>query len=71
MTKETDSDHTRDGEEKEINCLSCAYFYITYDVGFPYGCRVAGFKSRSMPSREMYAHSGMDCQLFTGKGRLR
>jgi len=71
MTKETDSDCARDREDKEINCLSCSHFYVTHDVSFPYGCRAAGFKSRFMPSREMYAHSGMDCQLFTGKGRLR
>ncbi len=70
MTKETDSDRTRDREHQEINCLACAHFYITHDAGFPYGCRAAGFKSRSMPSREMYAHSGMDCQFFTGKGSL-
>jgi hypothetical protein len=52
---------------KEINCFSCQNFYITHDPSFPYGCRAAGFKSRWMPSREVYTSSGMGCQLFIGK----
>jgi hypothetical protein len=59
------------GKETDINCFSCRHFYITYDPKFPYGCRAAGFKSRSMPAREMYANSGMDCQFFAGKGETR
>jgi hypothetical protein len=53
----------------EINCFSCLYFYITYDPQFPYGCRAARFKSRRMPSKEMSASSGIDCQFFAGKGK--
>ncbi|HOS96623.1 MAG TPA: uracil-DNA glycosylase [Deltaproteobacteria bacterium] len=51
----------------EISCFKCRYFYITYDSHFPYGCRAVGFKSHRMPSREMYANSGMECQLFQKK----
>ncbi len=54
-------------QDREIDCFSCTRFYITYDADFPYGCRAAGFKSRLMPSREMAAHSGLECQFFTGK----
>jgi hypothetical protein len=57
--------------EKAINCMSCLHFYITYDPQFPYGCRAVGFKSRWMPSKVMYASSGMDCQFFAGKGKAR
>lgn len=57
--------------ETEINCISCRYFYITYDPQFPYGCRVAGFKSRWMPAKVMYTSSGLDCQFFSGKGKIR
>lgn len=56
-------------QEGEINCFSCRYFYITYDPQFPYGCRAARFKSRQMPSKEMSANSGIDCQFFAGKGK--
>lgn len=71
MTKETDSDKTQERQEKLINCFSCSYFYVTYDVNFPYGCRGAGFRSRSMPSREMYVNSGVNCQIYVMKGKLR
>jgi hypothetical protein len=54
-------------QETEINCFSCQNFYITYDPQFPYGCRMVGFKSRWIPSKEMYASSGMACQFFAGK----
>jgi hypothetical protein len=52
-------------------CFSCRHFYITYDPPLPYGCRAAGFKSRRMPSREMSASSGIDCQFFAEKEKRR
>lgn len=52
-----------------INCYSCTHFYITYEKIFPYGCRAMGFKSRLMPSREVFASSGMECQMFESKQR--
>jgi len=54
-------------QNKEIKCLSCQHYYITYDRYFPYGCRSAGFKSRLLPSMEMFANSGLPCQLFKEK----
>jgi hypothetical protein len=51
----------------EIKCFSCRHFYITYDRSFPYGCKMAGFKSRLMPSREMYVNSGLECLFFEEK----
>ena len=56
-------------QHKARNCSACIYFYITYDLHFPYGCRGAGFKSRLLPSLEMYANSGVQCQLFKEKAR--
>jgi hypothetical protein len=58
-------------QPKEINCFTCHHFYITYDRSFPYGCKAAGFKSRLMPSREMYVNSGLECLLFKEKERKR
>jgi hypothetical protein len=54
-------------QPKEINCFSCHHFNITYDRNFPYGCRAAGFRSRLMPSREMYVNSRLECLLFKKK----
>ena len=54
-------------QDVEINCFKCQYFYITHDGRFPYGCKAAGFKSRMMPSKEMYVNSGIECQVFQKK----
>jgi len=44
-----------------IDCFSCRHFYITWDRRFPYGCKALGFKSRSMPSMEVYNASSQEC----------
>jgi len=53
----------------DLNCFACRHFFITHDPKFPYGCRAVGFKSRWMPSREMYINSGIDCQFFSAKSK--
>lgn len=50
-----------------INCLACRHFYITYEPSHPYGCRALNFKSKEMPSRVVYASSGIECQSFLQK----
>jgi len=50
-----------------VNCLACCHFYITYEPAHPYGCRALAFKAREMPSRVVYASSGMECQAFSNK----
>ncbi len=57
----------RNKQEKEVNCFSCVHFFITYESDFPYGCRAVGFKSRTLPSKVMFAHSGIECQVFEEK----
>ena len=52
-------------------CVRCAFFYVTWDRTFPYGCRRFGFKTRSVPSQEVLRSSGAPCAFFrpAGKGR--
>ncbi|MDD5757921.1 MAG: hypothetical protein PHI06_02435 [Desulfobulbaceae bacterium] len=50
-----------------VNCLACRHFYITYEPNHPYGCRALNFKAKEMPSRVVYASSGMECQSFSPK----
>jgi hypothetical protein len=71
MRKQVTSKSGEKSRPKEIDCFSCQHFYITYDRSFPYGCRRAGFKSRLMPSKEMYVNSGIECQLFDEKAKKR
>ena len=49
------------------NCLACRHFYITYEPSHPYGCRALAFKAKEMPSKVVYASSGLECQAFAPK----
>ncbi|KAA0258494.1 uracil-DNA glycosylase [Deferribacter autotrophicus] len=53
--------------DKRVNCHKCKGFYITWDKNFPYGCRILGFKSKYLPSVEVYRSSGVKCMYFTQK----
>lgn len=46
------------------NCIQCAYYYVTWDVNAPRGCRMFGFKSQTMPSKIVEQHSGLPCPYF-------
>jgi hypothetical protein len=49
------------------NCNECEHYYITWEKGFPYGCRSMGFKSRELPSVAVRKNSGIDCLQFKVK----
>ncbi|MDR0669531.1 MAG: hypothetical protein LBF95_05570 [Treponema sp.] len=46
------------------NCLVCVHFKVTWDPAFPRSCGVFGFKSRNLPSVEVFASTGRRCPLF-------
>ena len=46
------------------------HFYITWDRHFPYGCKALGFKSRGMPSREVFNASAQECLRYEKKPNL-
>ena len=54
---------------KRIDCRKCAFFYVTWDKRFPWGCKSFGFKTRKMPYLDVYQSSGAECQLFTLKNK--
>jgi hypothetical protein len=47
--------------------MKCKYFYVTWDTGFPYGCRAMGFKSKAMPNLVTKQVSTFECLSFEGK----
>jgi len=67
MNMKNPSDTGKKSGKSGINCFSCGHFYITYEQSFPYGCKAMGFKSRLIPSREVYLSSGIECQHFLKK----
>jgi hypothetical protein len=52
---------------KKIDCFQCRHFYITWQRSFPYGCRALSFKSKLMPSFEVFSASGSDCLHYEKK----
>ncbi|MGR3221442.1 MAG: uracil-DNA glycosylase [Candidatus Anammoxibacter sp.] len=53
--------------KKRINCLNCKHFYVTWEKEFPRGCKAMGFKSKNLPSEDVYNSSGMNCLRFERK----
>ena len=54
-------------DHQRINCRKCVYFYITWDVKFPNGCRLFKVKSRQAPSVIVYQSTGATCRNFHEK----
>ncbi|MED4534820.1 uracil-DNA glycosylase [Metabacillus fastidiosus] len=53
--------------ESPVNCITCKYFYVTWDPKFPNGCKAYGFKSAARPSVSVRRASGMDCLKYEKK----
>lgn len=50
-----------------VNCYKCKHLKITWQPSFPYACAALGFKSKRIPSFEVFKNSGIHCQLFAAK----
>ncbi|HHW37852.1 MAG TPA: hypothetical protein GXX18_11515 [Bacillales bacterium] len=53
--------------QQKVNCFKCNYFYTTWDVRFPRGCKAYGFKSRQIPSDYVLQVSGHTCMKYEAK----
>lgn len=58
-------------ESPIIDCNRCKHYFITWDSTRPRGCRYFGFKSKNLPSLEVYRNSGQPCQAFEAKDAIR
>jgi len=54
-------------DTKRINCTKCEHYYVTWDPGFPKGCRAYGIKTKFMPSAAVLSSSGKPCLSFEEK----
>jgi hypothetical protein len=50
-----------------VDCKKCLYFKITWEKERPYACRAFGFKTKNLPSIEVYSASGKECLKFIPK----
>lgn len=44
-----------------VKCHGCKYFFITYRMNKPYGCKAYGFISKIFPSKLVFETSGIKC----------
>ena len=56
-----------DSKGNRPNCWSCAFFSITWDPKFPYGCDLMGFKSKITPCLDVVRLDGKKCVGFVEK----
>lgn len=49
------------------DCWQCRHFAISWDTRNPYSCKLMGFKSRMIPSFEVFRADGHPCRGFMAK----
>jgi hypothetical protein len=52
---------------KAPDCWQCRHFAISWDPRNPYHCKMMGFKSRMIPSFEVFRADGNHCRGFMVK----
>ena len=56
--------------DKQIDCNSCAHFFITWNKRFPFGCRAMGFMSANSPNKDVFEVEGRDCLAYKEKNLM-
>ncbi len=46
---------------KKVLCHGCTYFFVTYKMRRPWGCKKFGFISKTLPSLEVFMTTGTEC----------
>lgn len=57
----------KENNQKRINCFDCTHLQITWQPATPYACKAIGFKSKMIPSLEVFKNSGSQCMHFVPK----
>ena len=56
--------------DKQIDCNSCAHFFITWNKRFPFGCRAMGFMSANSPNKDVFEVEGRNCLAYKEKSLM-
>jgi hypothetical protein len=51
----------------KITCYNCLYYFVTHEKNRPWGCKKFGFKSKFLPSQEVFKATGTDCAYYLQK----
>jgi hypothetical protein len=54
-------------KNKQINCMQCVHFAVSWDPKLPKACKLFGFKTARMPSVSVFEDSGYACLGFEKK----
>ena len=54
-----------------MKCSKCKFYYVSWDVNAPHGCRAYKFKSKQMPFIAVNKISEKTCQLFMEKSNRK
>ncbi len=63
--------HSHESTTQAPNCWQCRHFAISWDPKVPYVCRMMGFKSRMVPSFEVFRADGNHCRGFAPKADVQ
>ena len=53
------------------DCYNCKHFFVTWQAHAPRGCRAFGFKTKNLPSVEVFKISGNDCGYYNQKRKKK
>ena len=67
MNAKTGNIISKKNSGQHVECNSCAYFFITWNKDFPYGCRAMRFMSSNSPSRDVLEVEGRECLAYMDK----
>jgi len=61
----------QDNKPKRALCMSCRFYFVTWDQYKPYGCRAFKFKSALLPCYDVQLMSNMNCQKYEARPKKR
>ncbi len=59
----------KENNNKRVNCFDCIHLQITWQPQTPYACKAIGFRSKIIPSLEVFKNSGTQCMHFFPKSK--
>ncbi len=57
----------KESDMDRIHCAGCKFYYVTWDVTFPYGCKLYQIKSKQLPSHVVLQSVGRKCDQYIPK----
>ncbi len=56
---------------KKVTCQGCKFFYVSYRLYKPWGCKKFGFISKNLPYQVVFSTTGIECAFKTEKKNKR